>query len=434
MLQKPAHNAAHADGLRPPRHAGQQTADTPDDQAHRYAGLGGLGELIQQLPVGEGVELEQYPGASPGLLSAHLLVNHGQKRRLQPRRSHQQPLVSARGFRKQHVFKESGRIGTQLLVGRNQRKIGVNFAGLFVVIAGTYLGNPLETVFFKPGDEAQLGMHLKVLEAVNYLAARLLQPFGPFDVVLLVKAGPQLHDHGDLLAPFGGRNQIFRQAGLLIDAVKGNLHGDDRRVGRGLLHELKEGVHAVVGIAQQQVPPGGQSQYAFSGAYAGGAARLIGRIGQAAAQRGRQLLLQMIDIGQLQRAFADKLLRRSQSQLIQQELRHKRRGAGNLHFQADGGQTGALFEDFFHAQAEILLKVIALVVQLQVGVAGDGNDRLFTDGIPLKHLGGILQNNILRQHIPGRSARQKHRPGQAAGDRDDAEAALPLPAQQHDNA
>ena len=41
-------------------------------------------------------------------------------------------------------------------------------------------------------------MDLKTLEAVYDLTSCLLKPFRPFDVVLFVESGPQLHDNGDV--------------------------------------------------------------------------------------------------------------------------------------------------------------------------------------------------------------------------------------------
>ena len=63
-------------------------------------------------------------------------------------------------------------------------------------------------------------MTLKALGAVDDGAAGLFQALGPLDVVLLVKAGAELHEHRDLFAVLGGVDQRFAQAALLCHAVE----------------------------------------------------------------------------------------------------------------------------------------------------------------------------------------------------------------------
>ena len=62
---------------------------------------------------------------------------------------------------------------------------------------------------FSAGDQADLGVHLVILKAVNDLAAGFFHAFGPVDVVLLVKARAQLDECGNVLTVFGGSTQVF---------------------------------------------------------------------------------------------------------------------------------------------------------------------------------------------------------------------------------
>ena len=88
-----------------------------------------------------------------------------------------------------------------------------------------------------------LGMNLVVLKAIEHLAARFLQPLGPVDVVLLVKAGAQLDEDGYVLAVFGGGAEIVHELGLAGQPVDRDADGQNvRRIGR-LAHHLQERLH-----------------------------------------------------------------------------------------------------------------------------------------------------------------------------------------------
>ena len=54
MLQKLPHDAGHGDMVRLAWHAGHQAADAPDDQVHPHSCLGGLRQLVDQLPLRDG--------------------------------------------------------------------------------------------------------------------------------------------------------------------------------------------------------------------------------------------------------------------------------------------------------------------------------------------------------------------------------------------
>ena len=103
------------------------------------------------------------------------------------------------------------------------------------------------------GDEADLGVDLIVLKSVDDLAARLLQPLGPVDVVLLVEPGPQLDEHGDILAVFRRGAQVVHQLGPAGQAVDGDADGEHIRVLCRLPQQRQEGVHALIGVGQQRV-------------------------------------------------------------------------------------------------------------------------------------------------------------------------------------
>ena len=70
--------------------------------------------------------------------------------------------------------------------------------------------------------------------SVDHPAPGLLQLPGPGDVVALVKAGPQLHQHRHGLAVLRRGAQVLDDGGLPRHPVNGHLNGHHRRV-RGAL-------------------------------------------------------------------------------------------------------------------------------------------------------------------------------------------------------
>ena len=78
--------------------------------------------------------------------------------------------------------------------GSHNAQVGVQGAGLFIVVAGPHLGDIVGALLVPEGNQAELAVTLKVLHAVDDLAPGFLQHFGPGDVVGLVKPSPKLHE------------------------------------------------------------------------------------------------------------------------------------------------------------------------------------------------------------------------------------------------
>ena len=96
-------------------------------------------------------------------------------------------------------------------------------------------------------------------QAVDDVAARLLELAGPADVGLLVEAGLDLDDHQHLLAGLGGVDQGVDDRRVTGGAVERLLDRQHVRVGRGLLEEaLHRRGERVVGMVEQYVVPPGR--------------------------------------------------------------------------------------------------------------------------------------------------------------------------------
>ena len=100
----------------------------------------------------------------------------------------------------------------------------------------------------------QLAVGLEPDQAVDDVAAGLLELAGPADVGLLVEAGLDLDDHQHLLAGLGGVDERVDDRGVAGGAVERLLDRQHVRVGGGLLDEpLHRRRERVVRVVQQHV-------------------------------------------------------------------------------------------------------------------------------------------------------------------------------------
>src|SRR6185369_2261727 len=106
-----------------------------------------------------------------------------------------------------------------------------------VVVAGADVRVPADAGLLLPDDQAELAVRLEPDQAVDDVAAGLLELAGPLDVRALVEAGLDLDEDEHLLAGLGGVDEGVDDGGLDARAVQRLLDGEDLRVGRGLLEE-----------------------------------------------------------------------------------------------------------------------------------------------------------------------------------------------------
>ena len=110
---------------------------------------------------------------------------------------------------------------------RDEPDVRVHARGRRVVVPGADMRVAADAVGLLAHDEAQLRMRLQVDEAVDDVDARFLQPVGPGDVVPLVEARLQLHEHGDLLARVRRLYQEIDERRIVADPVERHLDRDD---------------------------------------------------------------------------------------------------------------------------------------------------------------------------------------------------------------
>ena len=100
-------------------------------------------------------------------------------------------------------------------------------------------------------------MDLVIVKAVEHGAARILQLLGPVNVVLLVKAGAQLHHGHHFLAVLSGGNEGLHDLGVRRHTVQRHFDGHHVGIRAGAQQHPDEGADALVGIGQQHIVAAG---------------------------------------------------------------------------------------------------------------------------------------------------------------------------------
>ena len=136
--------------------------------------------------------------------------------RLEACRRHAQQLVGAAEISQREVAEERVAVRANGGVGRHEHEVRVELGGLLVEVARSQAGDAADAGVVMVGNLADLRVALEALGAVDYGAAGILQALCPGDVVLLVKAGAQLHEDGDVLACLGGGYDGPRRGGCSL--------------------------------------------------------------------------------------------------------------------------------------------------------------------------------------------------------------------------
>ena len=253
MLKVAAHQTADMQVLGLARHLGADTTDAAHDHIDADSRTAGFFEFQDDIPIRDGVVFQDHGcrAAQLGCIDdpVHLVQQHA----LEAQRGHQHLLGGLRQLLHGKVLEHVGGFLTDAQICRDERIIGIELAGLFVVVAGADLGDVAVALRALLGDEGQLGVHLVIIKAIEDSTASLFQLLGPVDVILLVKAGTQLYQSHHFLAIFGGFDQGLHDLGFPRHPVKGHLNGDDLRIPRGLFQHRDEGTDRLIRITEQDI-------------------------------------------------------------------------------------------------------------------------------------------------------------------------------------
>ena len=358
-----------------------------------------------------------------------LVVDHVEHAVLQAVRRDEQVLGVldrlALGQRAEHGV----RLAADVLVRRHQREIGVQAGGLLVVVARADLRDVLGLAVHAPRDQAELGVHLVAVQAVDDVAPGLLQPARPFDVVLLVKAGLELHEHEHVLAVLGGFDERLDDLALARDAVERHLDGNDGVIVRRLVQHIDERLHALIRIGEQLVALADLREQGLAAAQQDGFLRDALAVEQLALLA--QDVLNLEEEGQIERGGAAEDVAAVHVHVLAQRLDDVAvQLAGHLH--ANGCQALALFDQLDH---ELAVVEVLLVegVGVDVGVARDADERLRFDEVAREGLVDEVQDELLGEHerpLVGGDLNEAGEDARVAGD--DAQLLLAVLSLEHD--
>ena len=264
-------------------------------------------------------------------------------------------------------------------------------------------------------------MHLVILEAVDDGAAGAFQLLGPVDVILLVKAGAQLHQRYHFLAVFGSLHQCLHDLGLPRHAVEGHLDRDDVRVLCGFFEHGDKGANGLVRVAEQHVMlPYLGSQIIIRRRQHG--AR--GGVEQCRVTLGLHAAGKLEEEAQIQRALLQEHPLAGQFQTAAQEPLHLRCGGGS-DLQTDSGQLAAAPEQLGHDLTIVDIVIHHALFYVDICVAGDPEQAFFLHGILAEDAGRIVQHQLLGEgKLHSAVLFDEVQPFHLAGDGHDAKALL----------
>ena len=306
VLQKASDDGADVHVLGFARNSGLEARDAADDHVNADSSARCLGNLVDDLAVGERVEFKEHTGGLAGKGALNLAVQAAHDERLKADGRHAQEAVIAAQVAQRQVAEEQVGVLADAGVGGHEHKVAVELGRLLVKVAGAQQRQARKRHALAIGELADLGVALKALGAVDDGAAGLFQALGPLDVVLLVEAGAELHKHRDLFAVLGGVDERLAQAALLGHAVERDAQRDALGVVGGLVHQVQERIHGLIGIKEQLV--------VLQHLLADGAVHVDGGVGLRLKRRKEQLVAQVLgnlalnakDVAQVERNIAGK--------------------------------------------------------------------------------------------------------------------------------
>ena len=224
----------------------------------------------------------------------------------------------------------------------------------------------LETVALAPDDHAELGVGLPFDEAEDDVDARALHGAGPAQIGLLVEAGLDLDEGGDVLAVLGRLDQGGDDGAVLGGPVQGLFDGDDVGIAGGLAQELDHHVEALERVVDQHVLLADRREdVAAVVADAFRIARLVALELQLRVARGNELR----QLGEAQHAVDQNDVLRCRVQLVGDEGAQIV-GHGGLDLDPHDRAEAALLQGLLELHDEVL----GLFLDLDVAVADQTED------------------------------------------------------------
>src|SRR5262249_42426850 len=173
VLEEAADDAAHPDGLAQIGNSGPQRADTAREDLDLRALLRGGVQLIDDVWIGERVDLDPDPSVLSVFRDG---ADLGDQPLAQCERRDEDLAELARAPEAGQVVEEVGDVGADLLVGREQAEVLVASRRSRVVVPGADVDVPLQLVALPANDQRRLRVDLEIRKAVDDMDA------GPLEV------------------------------------------------------------------------------------------------------------------------------------------------------------------------------------------------------------------------------------------------------------
>ena len=119
------------------RNPGLQARDAADDHVHAHTGTRCLGDLVDDLAVGQRVELKEHAGGLAGERTLYLAVQTAHDERLKADGRHAQKAVVAAQVAQRQVAEEQVGVFADAGMGGHEHKVAVELSRLLVKVAGT---------------------------------------------------------------------------------------------------------------------------------------------------------------------------------------------------------------------------------------------------------------------------------------------------------
>ncbi len=149
-----------------------------------------------------------------------------------------------------------------VLVTRHETDVAVEPRRDLVVVAGAKVHIAAHALALAPQHDADLGVGLQTLDAVDHLDGDRFQTLGPADVACFVEPGLQFDDRRDVLALLGGPLQRRDNRTVAAGAIQDLFDRQHVRIVGRFLDQTHDRIETLVGLAQHHVVIGNRVENA----------------------------------------------------------------------------------------------------------------------------------------------------------------------------
>ena len=390
MLQITTHKAADMQVLRLAGHAGAHAADAAHDHINAHTGTAGFLQLEDDIPVADGIVFQDHGCRTAHAGGGNDTIHLFQQYALEAQRCYQHPVALLSQLLHGKVLEHIGSFLANAMVCRNEGVVRVKLTGLFVVVAGADLGDIRVALFALFGDKGQLGVHFVIIKAINDRTACAFQLLRPVDIVLLVKAGAQLHQRHHLFAVLSGFHQRLYDLGLPRHTVQCHFDGNDLRIMGSLFEHGNEGPDGLVRVAEQHIV----------------LLHLSGKVVVRRRQHGPCSRVEqfrpplrfhaageLVEKAQIQRAFLLEHPFMGEQQTVAQQAFYLR-GRGRRDLQTHRSQLAAALEQLGHDLAVVDIMIHHALFYVDIRIAGNAEKTFFLNRLFAKDAGRKVQHQL----------------------------------------